>query len=844
MKSYKHLLDDIEPIQYRLELQPDLANFTFVGQEEITFRLEKPCRELVFHADGLKISQVKLDDGVVASKTRYDKSTQTVIFEFTDDITAGEHKLRLEFTGELKDSLHGFYRSTYEHNGTTKHLATTQFEPTYAREAFICIDEPAAKAVFEVSLAIDKQLTAISNTNIVNETIDGQIKTCHFTPTPKMSTYLLAFMVGEFERITAKTRRGIEVGVCVTPGKLHQTEFALATGRDVLDFYEDYFGIPYPLPKLDMIAIPNFGSGAMENWGAVTYRETAILIDPEHSALATKQWAAMVIAHELAHQWFGNLVTMKWWTDLWLNEGFASWIEYLAIDHLFPQWQMWDQFVSNEYQSARQLDCLTNTHSIEVTVNNPGEINEIFDAISYQKGAAIIRMLHEFLGKDDFQRGLQNYLKKFSYSNAVTLDLWQTLEESSGKPVTKMMSTWTKQAGYPLVSIVREGKVNQRQFLTDPTRQPATTTVWPIPFQITTETGTRNLGIVEQSKTQLKIDQTAWIKPNSNQAGFFITNYSRELLADLTAPIKLQQLKSIDRMGIIADITLLNEAGLLAADVILEFLANLKAETSYIVWVEILQTLNNLLHITEDKKTYLQLKHYGRELLAEIKNKLGQTARPNEHYFDSLLRPIILSNLGKLGDKATIDYARNLLIKHEKGHPIEPNLRAFVYVTVACNGDANDYGRLEKLFSESDLQEEQRRLFAGLSAFEQPDLIKRSLELAMSPSVRSQDSLLYLRHMLANRYGRDQSWLFIQDNWSIFIKRYSGEHMLTHLVAGLGQAFITKEKAEQIRDFFADHMVAGIERSVAQAIERILIVDAWRQRDASPIENYLKRTSA
>src|SRR3989338_4959221 len=336
--------------------------------------------------------------------------------------------------------MRGFYRSQFEHEGRTKYIVTTQFESTDARRAFACVDEPSAKAVFDVTLIVPKHFCAISNTyeTSVKEHKSGY-QIIEFAPTPKMSTYLLAFIAGEFEHIEAKTKEGITVRVFATPGKIHQAKFALDVSVKTLSYFSDYFKVPYPLPVLDLIAIPDFPSGAMENWGAVTYRESAILVDSDHSSLQNKQWVALVIAHELAHQWFGNIVTMEWWTHLWLNEGFATYIEYLAVDKLFPKWDIWTQFSTNDLGRALHLDALLNTHPIEIPVHHPDEIGEIFDEVSYAKGASVIRMLASYLGEKDFRAGLHHYLKKHSYKNTETLHLWQAFEKVSGKPVAKMM---------------------------------------------------------------------------------------------------------------------------------------------------------------------------------------------------------------------------------------------------------------------------------------------------------------------------------------------------------------------------------------------------------------------
>ena len=447
------LPEHIIPKRYSITLHPNLNEFTFKGEEEILLKITKPTKEITLHAAELEITSAEIIAGrkkLGSKNIAYNEKAETVTISFDKIISKGDAKLKLKFTGILNDKMRGFYRSKYEIGGKHHHMAVTQFESTDARRAIPSFDEPAKKAIFDVKLIVPADHTAISNTieSEIAEHSEGY-KIITFEPTPKMSTYLLAFVVGKFEFIethsTRSARSGqaqtdIKIRVFTTPGKKHQAEFALKTAKDCLEFYEKYFGIDYPLPALDLIAIPDFASGAMENWGAVTYRETALLVDEELTSTANKQWVALVIAHELAHMWFGNLVTMEWWTHLWLNEGFASYIEYLAVDHIFPDWHIWTQFVYMDHAKALELDGLANTHPIEVEVHHPSEISEIFDAVSYSKGASIIRMLAEYVGENNFRKGLQHYLRKHQYSNAKTLDLWMALEKASGKNVKKIFA--------------------------------------------------------------------------------------------------------------------------------------------------------------------------------------------------------------------------------------------------------------------------------------------------------------------------------------------------------------------------------------------------------------------
>ena len=451
------LPDDVAPKRYDLTLKPDLERFTFDGSESVDVEVKTATRRIVVHATELEIhSAVLVRDGVSREPASIEanEEEETVAFVFGETLEPGPARLAIEFTGQLNDKMHGFYRGVYHQDGEKRIMAVTQFEATDARRAFPCWDEPAQKAVFAVTLVVPEDRVAVSNMPPSEvETGDDGLKTVRFADTPVMSTYLLAFIVGEFDYVETETKEGVTVRVYTPVGRREQGRFALDVAARTLSFFHEYFDIAYPLPKMDLLAIPDFAAGAMENWGAVTYRETAILVDPEESSAGTRQRVAIIVAHELAHQWFGNLVTMEWWTHLWLNEGFASWIEFLAVDHLFPEWDMWTQFVYSDFGRALSLDGLKSSHPIEIEVRDPKQISEIFDGISYSKGASVIRMLAAYLGADTFRSGLQRYLERHQYANATTEDLWQALAEESGKPVKQIMDTWTKQTGYPLLSV-------------------------------------------------------------------------------------------------------------------------------------------------------------------------------------------------------------------------------------------------------------------------------------------------------------------------------------------------------------------------------------------------------
>ncbi len=480
MKKNPYRLDrNLEPVVYDLTLQPDLAKFTFQGYETVTFKAKKPFSSVTLHATELKVKKASLSGGkltspVLAKKISYNEKFETVTLDFGRTFKPGEAAaVYLEFEGTLNDKLHGFYRTAYEVRGEKRWGAATQFEATDARRAFPCWDEPDFKARFKCALIVPEGLSALSNMPVEHQSKKNGIKHVHYEITPIMSTYLVCFVVADLEYIEGRDRNGTLVRVYTVPGKKEQGKFALDVALHALPYFGDWFGVKYALPKCDMVSLPDFASGAMENWGLVTYRETALLVDAENSSAAARQRVAEVVDHELAHQWFGNLVTMEWWTDLWLNEGFASYMGPKAVHDKFPEWKIWDQFIVADYLRALGSYALRNTHPIEIPVQDPAEIREIFDAITYSKGSSVNRMLEHYLGEEDFRKGLRNYIKQFAYKNAATNDLWDTLEKVSGKPVRAIMDGFTRQPGFPVLTVQsRKGKpgslkLSQERFLFD-----------------------------------------------------------------------------------------------------------------------------------------------------------------------------------------------------------------------------------------------------------------------------------------------------------------------------------------------------------------------------------------
>src|SRR3989344_1648077 len=711
MSKTKHerLISWISPSQYQITIHPDFSDHTFKGEETIFLTLRKASRSVVLHSANLKLSGVFFvsegkNERIDSSKIVYNKKEETVSVLFARMVQKGKGKLFLKFNGQLSDDMRGFYKSRYTIGNEEHFIATTQFESTDARRAFPCVDEPEAKAIFDVTMIVPNDHDAISNTIPIGESPhESGYKVVKFAPTPIMSTYLLAFISGKFESIEGKNKDGVLVRVFTTPGKKKQAEFALEVAKKSLEFYTEYFDTPYPLPVLDMIAAPDFAAGAMENWGAVTYRESALLVDSDHTATEAKQWVALVIAHELAHQWFGNLVTMKWWTDLWLNEGFASYIEYLAIDNIFPEWQIWKQFVSRELGIALRLDSLATTHPIEVPVNHPNEISEIFDAVSYSKGAVVIRMIAEYLGERDFQKGLSLYLKRHSYGNAETKDLWQDLEEVSGKPVGKIMADWTKQSGYPILSVHKTGKgfeFNQSRFFMSPISRKSSKdkTLWNVP--VIWQNKSRKVRRELFSKHFGRLNGFSGGKLNFGETSLIRVDYPESILKN----IENLKLPAVDRLGLIRDSFALAESGQSPTTLALNLIESYKNEKEYVVWVEISGGLGRLAQVFSEESFSDRIKELRRLTFSPLAKKLGWNPKRGEPFTNAMLRDMALWEAGANGDKTIIDEAKKQFTLYiKKGKAPHKDIRGAFYLIIAKCGGKKEFAQLTKFYKEARL---------------------------------------------------------------------------------------------------------------------------------------------
>lgn len=863
-KNVTHLLSYFAPQHYDLGLDLNKQDMTFSGEVTIQGKkVGRPSKRFTLHQKGLRVATAtitKIDKDqridVPVSRIVHQNSYDEVRLHSDEQLYPGTYELTLTFSGDITPQMNGVYPSDFTHEGTKKQLLATQFESHHAREVFPCIDEPAAKATFSLELITGAGEEVVSNTPVLEQTTHGSRCVTTFEKTPIMSTYLLAFVVGDMDYKQTQSSTGVTIRAYSTPANVDYLDFALEVARGCIEFYDNYFAIPYPLNKCDLIALPDFASGAMENWGCITFREQTLLVDPAHTTLSTKQYVAMVVAHELAHQWFGNLVTMRWWTDLWLNEGFASWVEYLAVNELFPDWEMWTQFTSSEQQQALRLDALKHTHPIEVPVNDPEEIRTIFDTISYSKGASAIHMLHQYLGPDDFRVGLQHYLKTHAYGNTDTVDLWQALEDSSHKPVRAFMHDWTSQSGFPVVEAdVQLPQVNltQQRFMTQPEAGKADKTLWPIPLLLPATVGTETL---DTYSTTLDYTDDTVFKLNRGQSGFYRTVYNASHLQTLGTYVKKSKLPALDRIGILSDAFEAAKYGYRDTPEALALLENFFAEDNFAVWEVISSWIGSLRLVMNDEELRESMKPFVRSLVAEQLERLGWERRDSDSHFDQLLRPIIIGMAASADEQWVVDRCWDVFEhieniedmrpdltaptgkKQVKRGLLHPDLRGAVFGTVAKRGDRQTFDKLVRLHNSAHLSEEKTTLASAITGFRQPELISESLDLITSSHVRLQDVSYWVAYSFMNRHAKQQTWDWLKENWEWLDENFSSDLSFYRMPLYVARAFSDKKFHPEFEEFFTRRMSTGLERSYNQALEMLEWQAAWKKRSLDTTKHF------
>ena len=851
---------NVKPWKYRITLEPDFSTFTFTGSEAIQIDILSPTTSITLNSIEIAIQScsITLSDGteLAAQSTLLNEEDETASFQFGIELPAGEATLTIDFTGELNDKLRGFYRSSYNDiDGNERFLATTQLEATDARRAFPCWDEPALKATFDLTLVVPAEMTAVSNMPIVSEeAIRPGVKSVNYAETPIMSTYLLAFIVGDLSYIEEVGDNGTLMRVFTTRGREEQGRFALETSIRLLKYFNDYFGIPYPLPKLDHFAIPDFAAGAMENWGAITYRETALLVDPENTSVGTRQIVAAIIAHEMAHMWFGDLVTMAWWNDLWLNESFASWMGDKATDNLFPDWEVWTQFVSSDTNRALSLDGLRNSHPIEQEVSNPAQIGELFDAISYSKGGSILRMLESFLGEETFRQGLNKYLTTHQYDNAERSDLWNALAEVSGEPVAEIMDSWVLQTGYPMLDVgIKRSNGNiglnmtQRRFLYDSILESGgeDETLWRVPVGVYTGGGSDSAGTLMDTRSlswdvsDSGSDDDSWTKVNPEQTGFYRVKYSSADLQRLVEPIRSKALTPIDRLGIQNDAFALSRAGIIPATDFLTIAEAYQNEDNAPVCADLSSNLGGLDNLLSDEGFYGNFQAFSRGIFQQVAAKVGWEAKPNESHMDALLRSTVLNHVGANDDENALREAASRFAAYaDDPASVSPDIRGIVFRLAAKIGGRSEYDAMWQLRGDTPLQEEKVRFLYGLTSFEDKALLEETLNRSLGDEVRVHDTVSVITLVAGNTQGRDLAWQFLKDNWPELDRRYGEGGFAIMRLVGIASAFTTLEMHDDVERFFSDNPAPGGARTISQSLERIRLNAAWLERNRDELADW------
>ncbi len=841
------------PSRYDIRLEPDFTTLTFRGQESVALDVTETISEIVLNAIELAIDSASLENDrgdTIRATATMDDSAERCRLALASPAARGRWRLRLAFRGTLNDKLRGFYRSVYKDpSGVSRTMAATQFEATDARRAFPCWDEPSFKAVFAVTLAIDPALTAVSNTAIVSETSENGRKVVRFADTIVMSTYLVAFVVGELEATDAIPIGRTPLRVWCVPGKKHLAQFGQEIGAASLAFFEDYYGLPYPGDKLDLLAIPDFAAGAMENLGAITFRETALLVDETAASHAELERVADVVAHENAHMWFGDLVTMTWWNGIWLNEAFATFMEMLAVDAWKPEWQRWNTFGVSR-AAALSLDGLHSTRPIEFPVTSPRDADAMFDVLTYEKGAAVLRMLEQYLGAVVFREGVRGYLLAHRFANADTGDLWAALGRASQQPIPAVMDGWIFRPGYPVVTVSRDPGghlvLSQQRFnylrepLPSATAEPEQP--WQVPIQLRLYAGGRQSEervLLSDREARLRVGAGAErVVANAGGHGFYRVRYAPDLLDALLQ--RIEALAPIERFNLVNDAWALAVAGLMPLTAYLDLTARFRDERDRNVWSVLLGSFNTLNRILEpsDRRRF---EAFVRDRAAAAFEALGWTPRTGEDELTRQLRGDLVRALGVLGNDASVQ-ARAVEVYRAylaDSGAVDPNVLPAVIAVLAHTGDAGRYEDFLRRFRSAGTPQEEQRYLYALAGFREAQLMRQTLERAVNGEIRTQDAPFVVRSMLMSVDARELAWDFVKQHWDTMDRLYP-KHGMRRLAEGV-TGLATPVLEADITRFFAEKKPQFGGKVLSQYLEQLHVAVALRGRETAALQGYLSK---
>ncbi|MGH9212284.1 MAG: M1 family metallopeptidase [Acidimicrobiales bacterium] len=839
----------VVPRRYDLTLEPDLPGARFAGSVEIAVDITAPVGEVVLNAAELDIDEAWVvvepgaDDGDrrVEASVSLDPATERATLALASELPAGIATVHLRFRGTLNDKLQGFYRSTFtDSDGTDQVLACTQMEATDARKAFPCWDEPDFKAVFGVTLVVDEGLLAISNGGELSRetTADGRVA-IRFADTIPMSTYLVAFVVGPLEATDAVAVDGTALRVVHPPGKGHLSPFALEVGAFCLRYFTDWFALPYPADKLDLVAVPDFAFGAMENLGCVTFRERLVLVDPETATQSERQAVVDVIAHEIAHMWFGDLVTMKWWNGIWLNEAFATFMEMKATDAFRPDWQRWVDFGLSR-SAAFDTDALASTRPIEFPVVSPDDAEGMFDILTYEKGASVVRMLEQYLGEHRFREGIRRYMRTHQLGNTETTDLWDALEEETGEPVRRIADSWIFQGGFPEILVSHADgqgplRLSQQRFSYgdgDASEASPAPQEWAVPVTVGWSRGGDDQRVLlDQASAEVDAPGAVdWVNANRGANGFYRVRYSPELLDRLVE--NRHELSPLERYALVDDTWAAVLGGSTAAATFLELAEGFAAdETDLSVWERLVGGLSTLERLL-DGEPRSRFAARVRELLGPARDRLGAEPRPEDDDRTRTLRGLLVGAAAAVGDDDEAIALSRARLDAYLADPtnVEASLASAALSTSAALGDDALHGRLVERFRSAGNPQDRERFLFSLARFHDPDCLARTLELSLAGEVRTQDAPYLLGQAIGNRDNGEAAWAFVARHWPEIVDRFP-DNSIPRLIGGI-RVLRERAVAHQVAAFLAEHPVPQGELMIRQHLERMWVTVALAEREA------------
>ena len=836
MTKVPRLLDTFTPNHYNLTLDLTRAEEKeFSGTVIISG--DSTSESISLHSKGLTIQSATIDNQPAdVSFGEFDELKLS-----QPELKSGNHTIHINFSGTITDAMHGLYPCYFTHNGVKKQLFATQFESHHAREVFPCVDEPAAKAEYDLTLITRPGITVLGNMPVKSEGENGDSRTTTFEKTPRMSSYLLAFVIGELHKKTARTKSGVEVNVWATPAQNETTlDFALDIATRSIDFYDEYFGVKYPLPKSDHVALPDFSSGAMENWGLITYRESCLLADPELTPESSRRFIATVIAHELSHQWFGNLVTMQWWNDLWLNESFANMMEYVAIDALQPDWHMWEDFATNEVTAALRRDSLDGVQSVQADVNHPDEISTLFDpAIVYAKGGRLLVMVRKLIGEEAFRAGLKSYFEKFAYKNTVGNDLWQELESASGQPIVNLMNAWISQPGLPVVSVSNSHDaaiLSQERFFIGE-HQPSDA-LWPIPLFANQPLDVK---VLNQKETTVSIEKP--LQLNCGLSAHFVTKYDESTREYLLKNIT--ELPTLDKICILQDATILARAGFENSASLLPLALSLKTETNEKVFGMATGALTELRKFVDDNDVSRDsLKKISGEFARATFEELGWDEKDGESDDDRERRTTALSLMMYSEDKEVLNEAKTRF-DNNKLEDLPTEIRALIISTNVRHFETPEM--IENLFAaykntpSNDLQND---IAIGLTSTKNPKTAEKILaNIKDSNIIRPQDASRWFVYLIRTRESRQIAWNWLKENWAWVEDTFGEDKSYDDFIRYAATALLTSNELDDFRQFFEPmENIPALTRTIKLGITEISARVELIERDKADVLSTLQAT--